>query len=77
MGKMNGDVATQQVLYILQIKKLVRDEGYVDCYIIGHTTDQDEETNNLLIASGCNSVENKPCSFLKMQEIIKKVNENY
>ncbi len=51
------------------------DECYVDCFIVGHTTEKDEYSKNLLIASGCNCMETEPCSFLEFKEIFEKTIE--
>ncbi len=39
---MNGNVATQKVNYYKKIKDLVRNEGYIDCQIVGYSSDYDE-----------------------------------
>ena len=48
---------------MLKIKDLVKNQGYIDSYIIGYSTDQDEETVKNFMNSGCNCVENKPATF--------------
>ena len=42
MNKMNGDLATKIVkAYFIQIKDLIRNNNYVNTYIIGYSSDDD------------------------------------
>ena len=41
---MNGDVATKIVYFYKKIKELVKNEGYIDCQIVGYSSDYDETT---------------------------------
>ena len=39
MVNMNGDDATREVIIYKKIKRLILHEGYVDCFIVGHSSD--------------------------------------
>ena len=44
MDEMKGDKATKIVLlFLLQIKKMINEEGYINSIIIGHSADNDRE----------------------------------
>ena len=44
MDEMKGDKATKIVLlFLLQIKKMINEEGYINAIIIGHSADNDRE----------------------------------
>ena len=69
MGKLNGDEATKNVIHKFKIKDLVNTKGYVDCVVIGYSSDENAETISKFLKAGCNYVENKPSSFNNFKRI--------
>ena len=39
MNRMNGNVATKKVIVFKKIKDMVNVEGYIDCQVIGYSSD--------------------------------------
>ena len=62
MNRMDGDEATLRVKYFIKIKSLVKKEVFVDCAIIGYSSDYDKEVEKLFLDAGACCVENKPSS---------------
>ena len=55
---MNGDKATKIVLlFLLQIKKMINEEGYINAIIIGHSADNDREIVEIFKNNGADYFE--------------------
>ena len=67
MNKINW---LKNVNFLLKIKYLINNEGYVDCIIIGYSSDDDFETKEKFMNAGCSYVETKPSSFDCFRKII-------
>ena len=72
MGKMHGDEATKQVNASIQIKALITDQGYIDCFIVGHSSDHDSKTVKTFMDVGADMFEPKPTNFNNVKGIVKK-----
>ena len=69
---MNGNVATQKVNYYKKIKDLVRNEGYIDCQIVGYSSDYDKKIKLDFLNAGACCVELKPSNSFNFKKIIKE-----
>ena len=49
---------------------MINNEGYVDCIIIGYSSDDDFETKEKFMNAGCSYVETKPSSFDCFKKIV-------
>ena len=56
----------------MQIKELIRNKNFIDCVIIGHSSDDDYETRNNFIIAGADAFEKKPTSFKNIGDILAK-----
>ena len=58
MDEMKGDKATKIVLlFLLQIKKMINEEGYINSIIIGHSADNDGEIVEIFKNNGADYFE--------------------
>ena len=58
---------------------MVKEKGYVNSYIIAHSSDDDKKSVGILMAAGSELFERKPTSQKKMIRIVKDhidINEN-
>lgn len=70
---MDGDQATKQVeFFYLKIKGLVREKGYQDLCIVGHSSDDNEVILDNFLKSGADFFERKPMNLENLKNIIKK-----
>ena len=49
---------------------MVRNQSYVDCVIVGYSSDYDLNTKNAFLEAGCTCVEHKPSTALNLTKII-------
>ena len=49
MNRMNGDVATLRVKYFTKIKNLIKNEIYIDCVVIGYSSDHDKDVEKVFL----------------------------
>ena len=56
MNRMNGVVATKEVNLIIKIKELIQHKGYVDCLIVGYSSEYVKAVNEAFLNAGacCN-----------------------
>ena len=70
---MNGDEATREVIINKKIKRLILSEGYIDCYIVGHSSDNDQEVQDNFKKALADYFERKPTTAQRLKAIIVKV----
>jgi hypothetical protein len=51
---------------------LIKNENYIDCSIIGHSSDDNDETIMNFTKAGSNGFEKKPTNFKKVGNLIRK-----
>ena len=72
MNRMDGNEATLKVKYLIKIKNLVKNKGFIDCEIIGYSSDYDKAVENVFLKAGACCVVNKPTSLSNFRNLIKK-----
>jgi hypothetical protein len=72
MKRINGIPATKIVYILFKIKDLVKTKGYIDCIIIGHSSDDTEDIIKGFLEAGANHFEKKPTSYKKLNDIFNK-----
>ena len=70
MNRMNGVVATKEVNLIIKIKKLIQQKGYVDCLIVGYSSDYDKAVNEAFLNAGACCNELKPSSLESLRKLV-------
>ena len=73
MIKMHGDEATKIVTYFIQIKQLVRENNYINSIIVGHSSDDNEETNQIFKNAGADHILPKPSKLNIVKELIESI----
>jgi hypothetical protein len=74
MPEMDGDQATKEVLfYEGKIKQMVREEGYQNCVVVGHSADDDEEVVRNFRKCGADFFEKKPPVAKNIKKILDKL----
>ena len=51
---------------------MIRLQNFVNCCIVGHSSDDDADTIKLLLDSGAHCFERKPLSYDKLNNLIKE-----
>ena len=72
MNNLNGDEATKRVFYLMQIKDLILNERYVNCEIIGYSSDYSKEICDKFEKAGACCTELKPCTLTNFRKLISK-----
>ena len=70
MVNMNGDETTREVIIYKKIKRLISHEGYVDCYIVGHSSDYSQEIQDSFKNAQADQFERKPATVDRLKGII-------